>query len=89
MGIPDKLRRLHVFAASCVALACVVVSGRAQVAYPQAEISNGPIHARLYLPDPQNGYYAKRGKDAIDGAPDALQQLEAIKQKVHRGATEP
>src|SRR5262245_4364422 len=27
----------------------------AQVAFPQAEISNGRIHAKLYLPDPQNG----------------------------------
>lgn len=25
--------------------------------FPQAEISNGQIHAKLYLPDPQNGYY--------------------------------
>lgn len=24
---------------------------------PEAEISNGLIHARLYLPDPENGYY--------------------------------
>src|ERR1043166_719317 len=25
--------------------------------YPQAEISNGQIKARIYLPDPKNGYY--------------------------------
>ena len=25
--------------------------------FPQAEISNGQIHAKLYLPDPQKGYY--------------------------------
>lgn len=25
--------------------------------FPQAEISNGPIRARLYLPDPERGYY--------------------------------
>lgn len=25
--------------------------------FPQAEISSSSIHARLYLPDPQNGYY--------------------------------
>ena len=25
--------------------------------YPQAEISNGPIKAKVYLPDPKNGYY--------------------------------
>lgn len=25
--------------------------------YPEAEIANGPIKARLYLPDPEKGYY--------------------------------
>lgn len=25
--------------------------------FPQAEISNGTIHAKLYLPDPEKGYY--------------------------------
>ena len=25
--------------------------------FPQAEISNGQIHAKLYLPDPERGYY--------------------------------
>jgi len=25
--------------------------------YPQAEIANGPIKAKLYLPDPKDGYY--------------------------------
>src|SRR5271168_3714977 len=25
--------------------------------FPQAEISNSQIHAKLYLPDPQSGYY--------------------------------
>src|SRR5882724_1754240 len=25
--------------------------------FPQAEISNGLVHAKLYLPDPQKGYY--------------------------------
>jgi hypothetical protein len=25
--------------------------------FPQAEITNGIIHARLYLPDPKDGYY--------------------------------
>ena len=29
----------------------------APAATPQAEISNGLIHARIYLPDPVNGYY--------------------------------
>jgi hypothetical protein len=28
-----------------------------QAAYPQADISNGRIRARLYLPDAENGYY--------------------------------
>ncbi len=37
----------------------VVLLGSALCAadYPQAEISNGSIKAKLYLPDPSNGYY--------------------------------
>ena len=27
------------------------------VEFPQAQITNGPIHLKLYLPDPKNGYY--------------------------------
>lgn len=39
-------------------VAFVVIRGHAQApAYPQAEISNGQIRARLYLPDPETGYY--------------------------------
>jgi hypothetical protein len=29
----------------------------AQTPFPQAEISNGRVHAKIYLPDPQIGYY--------------------------------
>src|SRR5215467_7756560 len=36
-------------------LAAVLLA--AQAPFPQAEISNGRIRAKLYLPDPQNGYY--------------------------------
>jgi len=25
--------------------------------FPRAEISNGSVRAKLYLPDPDNGYY--------------------------------
>lgn len=39
-------------------LSCGLVAGPQPPAqFPQAEISNGLIRARLYLPDPQNGYY--------------------------------
>jgi hypothetical protein len=34
----------------------VCTTGKAQE-FPQAEISNGLLHARLYLPDAENGYY--------------------------------
>jgi len=40
---------------SLVALALVTAATAAD--FPQAEISSGDIHARLYLPDPANGYY--------------------------------
>jgi hypothetical protein len=42
-----------------LALLCAAASGPGVHAedFPQAEISNGLIHARLYLPDAQRGYY--------------------------------
>src|SRR5262245_63697539 len=40
---------------SLVALA--LIAGAAAADFPQAEISSGDLHARLYLPDPANGYY--------------------------------
>src|SRR5271154_1503483 len=39
-----------------VALA-LLMARMAMGQFPQAEISNSQIHAKLYLPDPQSGYY--------------------------------
>jgi len=50
------VKRLHIaFLASLVSLV-VGVAGQ-EAAYPQADISNGQVTARLYLPDAANGYY--------------------------------
>lgn len=39
-------------------LACALAAARLAAAdFPQAEISNGPIRAKLYLPDADQGYY--------------------------------
>src|SRR5271169_5089953 len=38
-------------------LFAVLTSHLAFGQFPQAEISNSQIHAKLYLPDPQSGYY--------------------------------
>jgi hypothetical protein len=35
----------------------LLISGKPVDQYPQAEITNGLIHARLYLPDSKTGYY--------------------------------
>lgn len=40
-----------------LALSVLAISTTTFVTPPQTEISNGLIHARLYLPDVQNGYY--------------------------------
>lgn len=40
---------------------------------------------RTLLFDPEKGYYAKRGKEAIDGAPAVLQALDGLKQKYSGG----
>ncbi len=41
-----------------VILAVCLMAGSLMAAdYPQAEISNGKIHAKIYLPDAQNGFY--------------------------------
>ena len=42
---------------SLVALGLLVSTALAAADHPSAEISNGPITAKLYLPDPDNGYY--------------------------------
>ena len=44
----------HLIAAACAVLA---ISAIPFTDYPQAEISNGLVHARIYLPDAENGYY--------------------------------
>jgi hypothetical protein len=38
-------------------LSALALAPLAAAEFPQAEISNGQIHAKLYLPDPQRGYY--------------------------------
>jgi hypothetical protein len=48
-----RLRRKVVF--WCVV--CLGLSPAAAAQAPQAEISNSRIHAKLYLPDAQSGYY--------------------------------
>ena len=40
----------------CLFLACGFAALTA-ADFPQAEISNGSVHAKLYLPDPDKGYY--------------------------------
>src|SRR5215210_5855259 len=45
-------------AATAVLLGLFLISKLCVAAdYPQAEISNGQIKAKIYLPDPKNGYY--------------------------------
>src|SRR5260221_11385813 len=41
----------------------VAASGVAFAQFPQAEISNSQIHAKLYLPDATSGYYRGRRFD--------------------------
>ena len=38
-------------------LLCVAAATLAAADFPQAEISNGSAHAKLYLPDAEQGYY--------------------------------
>lgn len=38
-------------------LAVLTISAKAIAQFPQAEIKNGLIHARIYLPDAKDGYY--------------------------------
>jgi hypothetical protein len=38
-------------------LLCAAAATLAAADFPQAEISNGSAHAKLYLPDPEQGYY--------------------------------
>jgi len=48
------MRKIHI---AGVALSFLIFSSETKDTYPQAEISNGLIHARLYLPDSKTGYY--------------------------------
>jgi len=55
-----RLSLMSVVLFVCFVVTAVVVRGASQAPapeYPQAEIANGQIRARLYLPDPQAGYY--------------------------------
>ncbi len=45
--------RFHI----AIAVLCLTPAVLAAADYPQAEISNGLIRAKLYLPDPEKGYY--------------------------------
>ncbi len=51
ISLPKKAR-IIIFALSFLAICAMTF-----VNPPEAEITNGLIHARLYLPDPNNGYY--------------------------------
>jgi hypothetical protein len=44
-------------ALAATGLACSLAAGSLAADFPRAEISNGPIHAVVYLPDAQRGYY--------------------------------
>jgi hypothetical protein len=47
---------MKVTSIGCLALSLAAVS-LTGAEYPEAAISNGPISARLYLPDAAKGYY--------------------------------
>jgi hypothetical protein len=42
-----------------------VIGVMAAAEFPQAETSNGPIHAKLYLPYPEQGYDRATSKNWI------------------------
>jgi len=49
------MKRIHYIILSCLSLSAI--SAIAVLEFPQTEISNGIVRARLYLPDTVNGYY--------------------------------
>ena len=49
--------RLNTIAAVLFVTGGFLVSAVSAADYPQAEISNGVIHAKLYLPDAKTGFY--------------------------------
>src|SRR5215470_9122868 len=52
-----RFRYLTAMRAGAVSLAMFSSTLSIAADYPQAEISNGPVHAKIYLPDSKNGYY--------------------------------
>ena len=50
--------------------AVLLVSSTVQTEFPQADISNGIIHARFYLPDTEKGYYRGTRFDWSGNIPD-------------------
>lgn len=55
--IVNKLSKLAVFISPLFILPSLIFTDPPKVDYPQAEISNGLINARIYLPDSVSGYY--------------------------------
>ncbi|MEP6724807.1 MAG: hypothetical protein ABJC98_03275 [Bacteroidota bacterium] len=51
-------------------VAVLLTSATVQTEFPQAEISNGIIHARFYLPDAEKGYYRSTRFDWSGNMPD-------------------
>ncbi len=43
-----------------VVLSGLTISSVSAIGFPEAEISNGILHVRLYLPDSEKGYYRGR-----------------------------
>jgi hypothetical protein len=55
-----------------VALTVLTISGIPFNDFPQAEISNGLVQARIYLPDAQNGYYRATRFDWAGNIPELV-----------------
>ena len=49
--------RIRFLTAMCIVTGGCLVSAAFAADFPQAEISNGQIRAKIYLPDAQNGFY--------------------------------
>src|ERR1700712_188937 len=52
------------------AFAVLLISSTTQTEFPQADITNGIIHARFYLPDAEKGYYRATRFDWSGSMPD-------------------
>jgi hypothetical protein len=57
--IRTAVKSMGVVRPAAILLLCLFISPKSifRADFPQAEISNGQITARIYLPDPSNGYY--------------------------------